>query len=92
MTSRRAGGKINALIIALMIVMFLVHEATAFWDVRYAITAREVPPIEQHMHSFLEIIPLTAIVWVAMPLSATTSSLLSLRKCTQIPFDPTVPP
>lgn len=56
--------EINALIIALMIVMFLVHEATAFWDVRYAITAREVPPIEQHVHSFLEIIPLMAIVCV----------------------------
>jgi flagellar biosynthesis protein FliQ len=56
--------EINALIIAFMIVMFLAHEATAFWDVRYAVTAREVAPNEQHVHSFLEIIPLMAIVCV----------------------------
>jgi hypothetical protein len=48
---------INGLIIAFMIVMFLVHEATALWDVSYATTLRTVTPIEQHVHSFLEIIP-----------------------------------
>lgn len=56
--------QINALVIALMIVIFFVHEATALWDVRYAVTARRVGPIEQHVHSFLEIIPLLAIVCV----------------------------
>jgi hypothetical protein len=55
---------INGLIIAFMILMFFVHEATALWDVSYATTARTVTPIEQHVHSFLEIIPLMAIVSV----------------------------
>lgn len=55
---------VNALIIALMIVMFFVHEATALWDVSYATTARIVTPIEQHVHSFLEMIPLMAILSV----------------------------
>jgi hypothetical protein len=55
---------INALIIAVMIVMFFVHEATALWDVSYATIARRVTPIEQHVHSFLEMIPLMAIVCV----------------------------
>jgi hypothetical protein len=55
---------INGLIIAFMIVMFFVHEATALWDVSYATTARTVTPIEQHVHSFLEILPLMAIVSV----------------------------
>ncbi len=55
---------INGLIIAFMIVMFFVHEATALWDVSYATTLRTVTPIEQHIHSFLEIIPLMAIVSV----------------------------
>jgi hypothetical protein len=55
---------VNGLIIAFMIVMFFVHEATALWDVSYATTARTVTPIEQHVHSFLEIIPLMAIVSV----------------------------
>ncbi|TIW97136.1 MAG: diguanylate cyclase [Mesorhizobium sp.] len=55
---------INALIIASMLVAFLVHEATAMWDVRYATTARTVTPVEQHVHSFLEMIPLTGIIIV----------------------------
>src|SRR5436190_22137190 len=33
---------VNALIIAMMIVAFFIHEATAMWDVRYATTARTV--------------------------------------------------
>jgi hypothetical protein len=58
--------EINAGIILLMIVMFLLHEATALWDVSYAVTARRVSPLEQHIHSFLELIPLMAILCVAM--------------------------
>ncbi|MDG4878741.1 diguanylate cyclase [Mesorhizobium sp. WSM4935] len=56
--------EINALIIAVMMIMFVVHEATALWDVRYATTARTVTPIEQHVHSFLEMIPLMGLVSV----------------------------
>ena len=56
--------EINAGIIALMIVAFFLHEATFFWDLSYAVTMREVSPIEQHVHSFLEMIPLMAILFV----------------------------
>lgn len=56
--------EVNALVIAVMIVTFFVHEATALWDVRYATTARTVSPIEQHVHSFLEMIPLMGLVIV----------------------------
>jgi hypothetical protein len=56
--------QINALVIALMILVFFVHEATALWDVSYAVTLRRVGPIEQHVHSFLELIPLLAIICV----------------------------
>lgn len=56
--------EVNALVIAVMIVTFFVHEATAMWDVRYATTARTVSPIEQHVHSFLEMIPLMGLVIV----------------------------
>jgi uncharacterized membrane protein len=37
--------EINALIIALMIVCFLLHQATAMWDLSYAYGSREVRPI-----------------------------------------------
>ncbi|MBZ9706812.1 diguanylate cyclase [Mesorhizobium sp. ESP7-2] len=33
---------VNALVVAVMIVTFFIHEATAIWDVRYATTARTV--------------------------------------------------
>lgn len=56
--------EINALIIIFMVIVFFIHEATALWDVNYATTARTVTPIEQHVHSFLEMIPLMAIVTV----------------------------
>jgi hypothetical protein len=56
--------EINALIITITIVAFILHEATAMWDVRYATTARTVSPIEQHIHSFPEMIPLMAIIGV----------------------------
>jgi hypothetical protein len=57
--------EINAGVIALMIVCFFIHEATALWDVSYATSARTVTPIEQHVHSFLEMMPLLAIVLVS---------------------------
>ncbi|WPZ34550.1 hypothetical protein T8K17_00110 [Thalassobaculum sp. OXR-137] len=56
--------EINALIIAFMIAAFIAHEVTALWDVRYASTAREITPTEQHIHSFLEVIPLLALLTV----------------------------
>ena len=58
--------QINALIIAVMIVCLLLHEATAFWDVRYATATREVTPLEQHVHSFLEMLPLTALLIIVV--------------------------
>jgi hypothetical protein len=58
--------EINALIFLVMIVAFVVHEATALWDVSYATRHRRVPPIEQHVHSFLELMPLVAGILVAV--------------------------
>jgi len=53
--------EINATIIGVMIAAYIMHEATAMWDITYATTARRVSPIEQLVHSFLEVIPLMAI-------------------------------
>src|SRR6266516_4632515 len=54
--------EINAFIIAVMIVCLIAHEATAIWDVDYAYRRREVTPIEQHVHSFLEMLPLMGLL------------------------------
>jgi hypothetical protein len=54
--------EINALVILVMIVSLILHQLTAMWDVRYAYHRREVTPIEQHVHSVLEMLPLTALL------------------------------
>ncbi|MFD4838044.1 diguanylate cyclase [Achromobacter sp. NPDC058515] len=58
--------EINALIFAFVIAMFFAHEATALWDVSYAHSRRRISPVEQHIHSFLELLPLLAIVLLAV--------------------------
>ncbi len=57
--------EINAGALLLMIAAFFVHWATAFWDVAYATGRREVRPNEQHIHSFLEVLPFCAVSFVA---------------------------
>ena len=56
--------EINTGIILLMIVCLLLHQATAMWDVSYAAATRELKPIEQHVHSVLEMMPLTGLLMV----------------------------
>ena len=56
--------EINAGVILLMIVCLILHEATAIWDVRYATATRTVRPVEQHVHSVLEMLPLTGLLMV----------------------------
>jgi hypothetical protein len=58
--------EINPLVLGLMISSFFVHEATAMWDVRYAVTGRKVTPLEQHAHSFLEMVPLMAVSLISL--------------------------
>jgi hypothetical protein len=52
--------------LALMIVaMLLLHEAAALRDVSYAASRREVTPVEQHVHSFLEMVRAAAVSFVS---------------------------
>jgi hypothetical protein len=58
--------EITSPVLALMIASFLLHDMTALWDVSYAVTLREVTPIEQHVHSYLEMVPLMAVAFVCV--------------------------
>lgn len=58
--------EINALVFALMLACLVLHEATSLWDVSYASSRRRIPPLEQHVHSFLELLPLAAGLLVAV--------------------------
>jgi hypothetical protein len=70
--------EINALIIAVMIICFLLHEATSFWDVSYASKLRDVTPLEQHVHSFLEMLPLIGLLLIIVPHSGQFLALFGL--------------
>lgn len=58
--------RIDRRVFGFMACAALAHEATAVWDVRVAYDSpREVRPAEQHIHSFLESLPFTALAAVA---------------------------
>ncbi|MFC4273673.1 diguanylate cyclase [Achromobacter aloeverae] len=58
--------EINASVFLLIVVCFFLHEATALWDVSYAGRRRRITTFEQHVHSFLEILPLAATLLLAV--------------------------
>jgi hypothetical protein len=57
---------VNALVILIMLVALALHEATAFYDVRYTAQHRYISPWEQHVHSFLELLPLMGVSVVSL--------------------------
>jgi hypothetical protein len=58
--------EVNAGVLALTYGTLAVHELTAIWDVAYADGRREVTPTEQHVHGFLERVPLMATVMLTV--------------------------
>ncbi|PSJ26374.1 diguanylate cyclase [Streptosporangium nondiastaticum] len=57
--------KINPLVLSAMGGAAVAHGATALYDVSLATAEREVRPLEQHIHSFLEVLPLSAMAFTA---------------------------
>ncbi|MDB5870261.1 MAG: hypothetical protein JWP96_2593 [Polaromonas sp.] len=57
--------EINALVLAAMALLFFTHEATTWFELRFVDPLRHVTPTEQMVHSFMEIIPLGALVMLA---------------------------
>ena len=54
--------EVNPLLLTVQLGGAAVHEATALWDVGTAVDSdREVKPLEQHIHSFLESLPFAAL-------------------------------
>jgi hypothetical protein len=48
---------VNATVIGTTIVATAAHEALTLWDIAYAEPRRRPEPNEQHVHSFLEVLP-----------------------------------
>jgi hypothetical protein len=58
--------EVNAGVLVLTYGTLAAHELTAIWDVAYAEGRREVTPTEQHVHGFLERVPLMATVMLTV--------------------------
>jgi hypothetical protein len=58
--------KANAGFFMFAAVMILLHHFVAYIDVRYADKIRKVKPFEQMVHSFLELLPITAVLLLAV--------------------------
>jgi hypothetical protein len=52
--------EVNAGVLLTSFAALGAHSATAYWDQAYAEPRRPVTPIEQHLHSLLEVVPLMA--------------------------------
>jgi hypothetical protein len=57
--------EIDAAVLLLVIATFAVHEVTTYVELRYTVALREVRPIEQMVHSFMEILPLAMLFLLA---------------------------
>lgn len=57
--------RVNPLVLTTMGASAVAHGATALYDVSLATGEREIRPLEQHIHSFLEVLPLTALAFTA---------------------------
>ena len=58
--------EIDAAVLLLVFAAFLAHEVTTYVELRYTVPRREVRPLEQMVHSFMEILPLAMLGVVAV--------------------------
>jgi hypothetical protein len=57
---------INAPVLLVMILCFLVHEVVGYLDIRWATHRRGIRPIEQRVHDYLTAVPFAALSMVVM--------------------------
>jgi hypothetical protein len=58
--------EINSLVLVVIIVCVAAHTLTALWDTAYTTPRRFISPLEQHVHSHLEYIPIVAATLVVL--------------------------
>lgn len=58
--------RVNALLFLFMLVCFVAHEVTTYRDLKLAMATRKVTAFEQQVHSVMEIMPLTALLLLAI--------------------------
>lgn len=55
---------VNVLILLICFAVWILHEAVAHWDVRYAATRRHISIWEMHAHSYLSTLPLFMLLMI----------------------------
>lgn len=58
--------QVNAAVLLLVFAAFLAHELTTWMELRYTVPLRHVGPLEQMIHSFMELLPLVLLVLLAV--------------------------
>ena len=58
--------EVNAAVLLIAFAGFLAHELTTYLELRYTVEKREVRPVEQMVHSFMELLPLAIIALLAV--------------------------
>jgi hypothetical protein len=71
---------VNATVIGTTIVATAAHEALTLWDIAYAEPRRRPEPNEQHVHSFLEVLPVMALTSLMTLHPAQTAALFGRGK------------
>lgn len=75
--------EINALALAILLALATVHLLTAWIDTRYSYTRREITPLEQHAHGFLDTLPFFA--WLLLAALNADQALAMLGLGSQAP-------
>jgi hypothetical protein len=52
--------EVTSLVLLLVIALALLHLATGYLDIAYTTGRRYISPLEQHVHSYMEMLPLAA--------------------------------
>lgn len=52
--------EVTSLVLVVVIALALLHLATGYVDVAYTTSRRFISPLEQHVHSYMEVLPLAA--------------------------------
>lgn len=68
---------ITTLLLAIAAAGVIVHAVVAYWDTAYTHQRREIGPLEQHVHSWLDMLPLVALAIVLLVNSAQVEAALA---------------
>ncbi|MDR5755059.1 MULTISPECIES: hypothetical protein [unclassified Caballeronia] len=68
--------QINPFAICAMVALIVLHEITVYIDLRYASTTRVITPIEQMVHSVLEMAPVVGFAIICLAHPGTLASLV----------------